>query len=599
MRRLIFLCLATVLMAPLTIHAHVGEHPSVHDTVAGIMQRLQREVDPEFLTTMSVEQLLEILTDEERHILATEHITFKVDVPVTISVMREAKPREVVFWLGDQGFEKSGETIVAGRDTFDVWTKDYPAGDVGLGVVSLTGDGDHYFVAIAPQNPGDTVNISHIYPGIHSLGTMERRERPFVKWDTRVLDEIPERLAGQILLRGDPDKRRSAKLTSIWRMTDYIATSTPDQIVLTWNDDPKTTQCVQWRTSTETEKGRVRYRVKSRPGSEVAENWNTIDATTEVLENLNTVNDPVVNRHTATMANLTPGTTYEYQVGTGDMWMAPAEFTTAPGGTTPFKFVYMGDAQNGLDTWGNLARKAYASEPDAAFYVMAGDLVNRGNERDDWDSFFANAEHIFDRRQLVPAIGNHEDQGDLGPWMYLRNFDLPDNGPDTIETERAYSFRYSNALFVILDTNVDPATQTEWLEEQLSTTDATWKFVVYHHPAYSSSPSRDNPTIRRLWGDIFDKYHVDVALQGHDHAYLRTWPMYEQKRVDSPKEGTIYIVSVSGTKYYDQGDQDYIEFGMTNVSTYQVLDIRIDGNTMTYRAYDVNGDVRDEFVIEK
>lgn len=183
--------------------------------------------------------------------------------------------------------------------------------------------------------------------------------------------------------------------------------------------------------------------------------------------------------------------------------------------------------------------------------------------------------------------------------MYLELFDLPENGPAGLPPERAYAFHYSNALFVVLDSNLPAESQTEWLEEQLAATEATWKFVVYHHPAYSSGPRRDNADIRALWGTLFDKYHVDLALQGHDHAYLRTWPMRDQKRVDSPSEGTIYIVSVSGTKFYEQGEFDYTEFGMTNVSTYQVLDIQIDGNRLAYKAYDIEGSVRDEFVIEK
>ena len=98
---------------------------------------------------------------------------------------------------------------------------------------------------------------------------------------------------------------------------------------------------------------------------------------------------------------------------------------------------------------------------------------------------------------------------------------------------------------------------------------------------------------------IFDKYHVDLALQGHDHAYLRTYPMREQKRVASAADGTIYIISVSGTKHYDQRQNDYAEVGFTRVSTYQVLDIQVDGNRLVYRAHDFDGKVRDEFVIEK
>ena len=226
---------------------------------------------------------------------------------------------------------------------------------------------------------------------------------------------------------------------------------------------------------------------------------------------------------------------------------------------------------------------------------MAGDLVNRGAERDDWDVYFENAAGVFENRQIIPALGNHEYQGGNAE-LYLDQFTLPDSSP---VGERAYSIRYSNALFVVLDTNIDVRSQSEWLEEQLAGSDATWKFVVQHHPAFSSSPTRNNPHIREHWGPIFDKYHVDLVLQGHDHAYLRTYPMKGEERVDSAAEGTIYIVSVSGTKFYQQGEFDYTEFGMTNTSTFQVLDIHISGDRLVYRAYDLEGVLRDEFVIEK
>ena len=67
----------------------------------------------------------------------------------------------------------------------------------------------------------------------------------------------------------------------------------------------------------------------------------------------------------------------------------------------------------------------------------------------------------------------------------------------------------------------------------------------------------------------------------------------------STKEGTVYIVSVSGVKHYEQDKKDYTEFGMTNVSTYQVLDIQVSGDRLVYRAYDTEGKLRDQLVIEK
>lgn len=599
MKRVLALCVLVLMAA--TAPAHVGDHPSVHDTVAGIIERLGKTVPAEELKSYTVEKVLSVLTEHEREILGQEMLTFRVNVPVTVYVCRATDMKEEVYWLAERGFEKTDPPVATSEKPFTAWKKAFPAGEIGLGVNSLSGDGDQYFVVLAPQNAGDVIGLTEIYPGQHTVGVAQPGERIYVSWDTTTLTELPELLAGQVLLRGNENARRAARLTNIYQVTKYPATVEPDQVTLTWASDPKTTQAVQWRTSTEVKQGAVRYRLKKPASAELADKWITVAAQTKELINHNTVNDPVCHRHSVNLIGLDPGTIYEYEVGDGSAtgWTLPFEFTTAPDKVTPFKFIYMGDAQNGLDMWGKLVKNAYAEEPDAAFYIMAGDLVNRGNERDDWDDFFHNAAGVYDHRQLVPCIGNHENQGEMGPWMYLDLFDLPENGPANITPERAYSFTYSNALFVVLDSNLPPADQVEWLDAQFANSDATWKFAIYHHPAYSSGASRDNPDVRSVWGAIFDKYHIDLALQGHDHAYLRTWPMKDGQKVGSAAEGTIYIVSVSGTKFYDQGEFDYTEFGMTNVATYQVLDLRIDGNKLTYKSYDIEGKVRDEFVIEK
>src|SRR5690606_20805938 len=164
----------------------------------------------------------------------------------------------------------------------------------------------------------------------------------------------------------------------------------------------------------------VKFRAKDAPENTAK----IIAATMQPLETPMVVNDPLVHRYTATMTGLEPGTTYVYSVGdAGAIWSEEFEFTTAPAGIKPFSFVYMGDAQSGLETWGDLVHNAFKARPDAAFYIMAGDLVNRGAERNDWDTLFENAQGVYDRRQLVPALGNHEYQGG-NPELYLRQFDL-------------------------------------------------------------------------------------------------------------------------------------------------------------------------------
>jgi hypothetical protein len=580
--------------------AHVGAHPSVHDTVAGVIERLKSEKSHEELKALAPATVVSELTEDEKHVLATEHVSFNVNVPVTVYVVRDARLKDDPFWLTSEKFTQTALLMKVNEDAFDVWRKDFDAGRVGLGVNSLSGLGDHYFVVLKPQQAGDPIEVSSIYPGRHSVAILKNGERVYDDRNDKLAAEVPAELDGHVLLRGDNSRRREGQLVDVFRFTPYPATERPDHVVLTWSGDPKTTQAIQWRTSTEVDRGFVQFQKKSdfnrfNPGRPVR-----VQAETKPLTNATLVNDTTVHRHTVELTGLEPGTTYVYSVGDGsdEGWTELAEFTTAPAGVVPFSFIYMGDAQNGLDRWGTLVRNAFRERPDAAFYVMAGDLVNRGAERDDWDSFFQNATGIFDRRQLVPCLGNHEYQNN-DPGLYLEQFALPVNGPASIGVERAYSFEYSNALFVVLDSNQPPETQTAWLEEQLANSNAVWKFAVYHHPAYSSSPRRDNPEVRRQWGAIFDKYHLDMALQGHDHAYLRTYPMRNEQRAGSAAEGTIYVLSVSGTKFYEQGDLDYIEYGMTNVATYQVLDIQISGNRLVYRAYDIDGNKRDELIIEK
>lgn len=587
------------LAVALPVSAHDGSHASVHDTVAAIIQRMQRELSSDQLIELTVPKVEAFLTAQERAVLGTAHIRFRVNVPVVVMIMRDTSLGDEPFWLRERGFNATGTKAQIFNREFDVWEKAFAAGEIGLGVHNLTGRGTHYLVLLRPQRQGDTVKVTDLYPAHLRTTPFVAGVEPYIDQDIR-LSTVPPALEGQLLIQTDSDSEEDARLVSLFSKTQYPAPDHADHVVLTWSDDPRTTQTIQWRTSIRVKRGMIRFQPKAMGAVLDGNRVRSKRATTEQLSTPTLINDPLEHRHTVVLRGLKPATTYIYSVGDGSAsgWTEPAEFATAPGSAVPFSFIYMGDAQNGLDRWGVLLHNAYRARPDAAFYLMAGDLVNRGAERWDWDSFFENSKGVFDRRQLVPVLGNHEYQGQE-PKLYLAQFALLRNGPRDFPPERAYAFEYSNAKFIILDSNLDAAKQTAWLEKQLANTKAVWKFVSYHHPAYSSGGNRDNPDVRRLWTPIFDKYHVDLALQGHDHAYLRTHPMRGQERVASAKDGTIYIISVSGTKHYEQAPHDYTEVGLTKLSTYQVLDIQIAGNRLVYRAHDVDGKVRDEFVIEQ
>ena len=92
-----------------------------------------------------------------------------------------------------------------------------------------------------------------------------------------------------------------------------------------------------------------------------------------------------------------------------------------------------------------------------------------------------------------------------------------------------YSFDYADAHFLCLDSNlyVDPTDSAlqAWIEQDLKNTDATWKFVVYHHPAFNVGNDHFSEQHMRALTPIFEKHGVDVLLHGHEHTYQRTRPI--------------------------------------------------------------------------
>jgi len=324
------------------------------------------------------------------------------------------------------------------------------------------------------------------------------------------------------------------------------------------------------------------------------------------VDSVGLLNDPTILRHRVQATGLRPDTRYAYAVGDGSPggWGPSQSIRTAPAAPRDFGFLYLGDAQCGLERWGELLHAAVGRRPDAGFLLLAGDLVDRGNERSNWDHFFLRAAGAFESIPLMPAVGNHE-YLDRGPEIYRGTFDLPRNGPPGVDPNLAYAFEYSDAFVAVLDSTLalhDPSrarAQADWLDAALGRTRATWKFVTFHHPIYASHVTRENPPLGPAWVPIFDKHHVDLVLQGHDHAYLRTHPMREGRPVSTPAEGTVYVVAVSGEKFCEQRARDYTARGLTDLATYQTIDVEVRDRRLTYRSFDRDGREVDALVIRK
>ncbi len=103
---------------------------------------------------------------------------------------------------------------------------------------------------------------------------------------------------------------------------------------------------------------------------------------------------------------------------------------------------------------------------------------------------------------------------------------------------RHYTFRRGPVQFFALDTNVnaDWKTQLPWLEEELSRSDAPWKVVFGHHPVYSSGLYGTNDAFVKTLTPLFQKYRVQLYINGHDHSYERTQAI----------KGTTYLICGAG-----------------------------------------------------
>jgi hypothetical protein len=161
----------------------------------------------------------------------------------------------------------------------------------------------------------------------------------------------------------------------------------------------------------------------------------------------------------------------------------------------------------------------------------------------------------------------------------------------------------------------------------------TWTVLTFHHPIFSSAKDRDNPRLRELWQPIFDKYHVDLVLQGHDHTYGRTdlrvaetapavattngagsaegesarVPASERtggtenvavgESVRDPQSGTVYVVSVSGPKMYNLNRDQGFKRAAEDTQLYQI--ISVNRSSLRYEARTAKGDLYDAFTLNK
>ena len=150
---------------------------------------------------------------------------------------------------------------------------------------------------------------------------------------------------------------------------------------------------------------------------------------------------------------------------------------------------------------------------------------------------------------------------------------------------------------MLLSNRRDSTRQVKWIEEVLTQNTKKWIIVFMHHPVYSSGWGRDNRRLRTALKPIFQKYGVDLVLQGHDHTYARGGNNIPIGATTVDSTGPVYVVSVSGPKMYASGLYDWINRAGTNIQLYQVIQVKEDH--IKFEAFTVLGDLYDAFTIKK
>lgn len=220
---------------------------------------------------------------------------------------------------------------------------------------------------------------------------------------------------------------------------------------------------------------------------------------------------------------------------TGIVECRPEFIMPAPRPGEPvLEFIAVGDAGSGNENQRLVADSMalYASiNPIEGVLYLGDNFYESGVEDVDDPQFQTHFEDMYDAELLnIPfyvILGNHDYLGNIraqvnysqksSRWVmpafyYTFAFPLDLN---------AQSADNSVQIFALNTTPIvksqDEGDQLAWLEEQLSLSNARWKIVMGHHPAYSNGDHGGNNAIRRMLVPLFTNYGVDFYVSGHDH----------------------------------------------------------------------------------
>ena len=376
----------------------------------------------------------------------------------------------------------------------------------------------------------------------------------------------------------------------------------PQRIVLNITADPATSIAVTWRNLGDYADGKVQI-TKAFDWIDMAKGALKISATKEEISFRGSL--PVFH-YSAVITGLEPDVLYAYRVGHDSVWSGWAQFRTAKAGHAPFTFAFFGDPQNDLVRYcSRVFHETFRKSPESRFWLFTGDMIGDPQYDSLWCELFTSVGFIPTVTPFAVVPGNHEYpkpkeselKKELVPY-WRAHYTLPDNGIKGLE-ETSYAFDYQGVRFIMINGNEKLAEQAQWMESLLAQNPCSWTVVAMHHPLYSMGRTRDERQTRDAFLPLIDKYFVDLVLTGHDHVYSRSHKLKNSAVVPPQEKGTVYVVSVSGSKAYPLHlkYKDLMAKTAENVQLFQ--SISIDGTTLSYKSYTVTGSLFDSFELTK
>jgi acid phosphatase type 7 len=386
----------------------------------------------------------------------------------------------------------------------------------------------------------------------------------------------------------------------------------PQRIILNLTDKPATSIAVTWRTVNESANQTAEF-AEATDGIQFKKMTKTSPAKREQLE---ADKQGTVIHYSVILDGLKPGMRYVYRVGGDSVWSEWNQFTTARETAAPFSFVWFGDPQEEIKQHvTRVFQQAYKTAPDASFWTFSGDLASDPEDRR-FDEFFFAAGFVFKMIPSMMAPGNHDmaykvengkfvldargrkERAKFVSPLWRPHFTLPENGVPGLE-ESSYYVDYQGVRMIMINSNDRLDEQAAWMDKLLSQNPNTWTVVTFHHPFYSYGRERDERSTRNAFLSLFDKYHVDLVLTGHDHTYARSFKLKNGAVVGNNEEGTVYVVSSSGPQYYVANPKYQSLMAKTGVdkSLFQV--VSVDGKKLSFKTYSAAGVLFDSFDLVK